>query len=675
MIQFISRVCIVIVCMASSAYAKQPPAGFGSSCSVFSKNINTDYLENKSAYGYLKNFINVEIDQTGKNVSTKCTDGLKKLELCIYNDAKTPTCDFVTFIPGDKKTIATISKNSTLLNDPYISKITLSASMLNDTTLCINMATPYGINNLICKDGITDTKDKEVAPPPACRAASQACVGINSSQFITNFSGQAVECVNDVLDNIFFDTTRCSQNADSYLSSMNAFSTFQKTLQNSVSLLLTLYIIVYGFNVILHQDKFGLESVVTHVMKFMLVAYFAIGLGPFYFQDGKKTIHSGMIEWGLPLLRGATSEFSQMVFSAAKTSNLCSFDAEKYPNDQKAYALWDTIDCKISAYLGLKSIYNMGKILDDDHFASAGPVIGTMGTRLADGPDHINPTSSTPEVGLLAAIFFMILGAATLPLAFMLIIFLLVAFSIIAGFISVYVVCLITLHVLVYVSPIFIPLALFPYTEKYFKAWLKALIGCALQPMIIAGFVALIMTIYDSVLFGGVGGCDFVIHQYNYISANNITDPTQLYRSFEMVLPNNVENCTKTIGYKMLGYASGEGMTSLNFLLFTVSFIKDSLHAYPDALLLMVISLIFYYFNSMVYSFASDIAGGVNVKSVSINALESVANGAEKLLMIAAGKGREAAMGKDDKKDSGKDGGKASGGGDNTAPKRGGAEK
>jgi len=685
MMQFIFRICIFITFIASSAYSKQPPPGFGSTCSIVPQNVNTDYLESKSAYGYLQNFINVGMNDQGPidpNDSTKstdgnaivpkCQDGLQKLEICIYNDGNISSCDFFTFKPGDKKTISSISKNPTLVNDSSVSNITLTASMINETTLCLNMTTPYGVNQLVCKNGIVSAKAE--VPPPACRSASKACIGINSSQLISNFSGQAIECVNDVMDNLFFDATRCSQNADSYLSSLNAFSTFQKTLQNSVSLLLTLYIIVYGFNIILHQDKFSLESVVTHVMKFMLVAYFAIGLGPFYFQDGKKTMHNGMIDWGLPLLREATSDFSQMVFSAAKTSNLCSFDAEKYPKGKKAYALWDTVDCKIGAYLGFKSVYNMGKILNDNHFVSAGPVIGAMGTKLQDGPDHIHPTSSTPEVGLLSTIFFMFLGGSTLPLGLMLIIFMLVAFSIVAGFISVYVVCLITLHALVYVSPIFIPLALFEYTDKYFKAWLKALVGSALQPMIIGGFAALIMTMYDSVLFGGENGCDFVIHQYNYISANNIIDPTQLYRSFEMVLPNNVDDCTKTIGYKILGYAAGEGMTSWNFLLFTVTFIKDTLHAYPDALLLMVISLIFYYFSSMVYDFASDITGGVGVKGVSVNALESVANGAEKLLMVALGKGKEAAKGKDDKKDDKKDGGKASGGGD-TAPKRGGAEK
>ena len=677
MINICLKLFIFLLCTMHNVHANQPPAGFGTTCMIAANNENTNYLVNKSAYGYLQSFINMKIDATGSSNDNKCNDGLTQLDLCIYNEAKNPPCDFVTFKPGDQKNVSTISKNPTLRDDHSIGSISLNASMVNDNTLCLNMATPYGFSQIVCKEGLTSDLKKAEAKAPICVSASKACVGINPSQTISNFSGQAVECVTDVLNNIFFDTTRCPATAESYLSSLNAFSTFQGALHNTVTLLLTLYIIIYGFNIVLNQDKFALESVVTHVMKFLLVAYFAIGLGPFYFQDGKKTIHNGMIDWGLPLLRQTTSDFSQMVFAAAGTRNLCSFDSDKYPAGKKAYALWDTIDCKIGAYFGIKSVYNLGNILDNNKFVKAGASIRPGGniTSLQNGPDNIDPTSGSPEIGLIPVILMMILGGS-IPVALMLLVFVMIFFSMVAGFISVYVVCVITLHVLVYISPIFIPLALFNYTKKYFDAWLKALVGCALQPMIVAGFVALMMTMYDDIIFGP-NGCDFIIHQYNYRGAGGIIDPTQVYRTFEMVLPSNIADCTSTIGYKILAYVSGEGKASLNLFLFSIPYVRDTLDASGDAMLLMVFSIIFYFFSSMVYDFAAELSGGVNVKGVSINAVESVVNGAKMVMSAIINKSKpkdkDDDKGKD--KDKGKDDDKGKESSGDTSPKRGDAPK
>jgi len=675
MINILLKIFVFILYTIYHVHANQPPAGFATTCMITPSNDNTKYLVNKSAYGYLQGFINMKMNAQGKSDDTKCTDGLPQLDLCIYNEAKNPTCDFVTFKVGEKKSVASISKNPTLQNDASIGNISLNASMMNDTTLCLNMATPYGSTQLLCKNRVKSDVKQAPVNAPVCVSASKACMGINPSQSIANFSGQAVECVTDVLNNIFFDTTKCPGNPDSYLSSLNAFSIFQEALHNTVTLLLTLYIMMYGFHIVLNQDRFGLESVVTHVMKFLLVAYFAIGLGPFYFQDGKKTIHSGMIDWGLPLLREATTDFTQMVFTAAGPRNLCYFDPATYPEGKKAYALWDTIDCKVAAYFGIKSVYNLGSILGDQHFVEAGPAILPTGniTRLIDGPDHIDITADTPEIGLLPIILLMMCGGS-LPVSLMLLVFVMICFSMVAGFISVYVVCFLTLHVLVYISPIFIPLALFDYTKKYFDAWLKATVGCALQPMIVGGFVALMMTMYDGILFGGANGCNFITHQYNYKGLGDIIDPTQIYRTFEMVLPSNISDCTNTIGYKILAYISGEGYHSLNLFLFSIPYVQDTLNASGEAMLLMVFSIIFYFFADMVYDFASELSGGVSVKGVSINVVEAVMNTTKQAVKAAisgaqrAGKAAASDGASELKKDDDK--GKNSGVKDNTAPQQ-----
>ena len=94
-------------------------------------------------------------------------------------------------------------------------------------------------------------------------------------------------------------------------------------------------------------------------------------------------------------------------------------------------------------------------------------------------------------------------------------------------------------------------------------------------------------------------------------------------------------------------------------------------------MLLMVFSIIFYFFSSMVYDFAAELSGGVNVKGVSINAVESVVNGAKMVMSAIINKSKpkdkDDDKGKD--KDKGKDDDKGKESSGDTSPKRGDAPK
>ena len=661
--------------LASSVWANQPPAGahgFGVPCGVASPPAGSvSYMTNQSVYGYLQGFI----DMTVNVPPGSCTDNVPQLDLCIYNDANNPPCDSITLYPGDSYAVSGISQNPTLTQDISVQSVIVTANIVgtSGSVLCLEMPTPYGVTPLVCKN-ITlppDASPSPVAPPVGCKPASNACFGINPSQSLFNFSGSAVECVTDVMNTIFIDTTRCPTNEESYLTSLKAWGSFQAALQQSITALLILYIMMYGFNVIMHQDKFNIDSVVSHVMKFMLVTYFSIGLGPFYFDSGgNKTIHNGMIDWGLPILREATVDFAQMVFAAAGTRDLCSFDIDTYPDGEEAYALWDVIDCKIGAYLGVKSVYFIG---DTTGFTEVGhpKYKGTLplSTVIPNG----DPNATPGEAAMFTLLLLLLLGG-NIVLIILLISFMLVFFGVVIGFISIYIICIITLHVLVYISPIFIPLALFERTKSYFDSWLKAVIGCTLQPMVIGGFVALMMTLYDDVLFGTDPGCQFVKHQLQATFANANGAATQNYSAFEMRLPSgDVSSCTNAMGYKLLAYIEGVGQGGLNLILFIIPYASDTLNATSNALILMVFSILFYYFSQGLYEFAADIAGGVKVSDVAfkmgsvvdgaIDAIKAVANGAKGLAKAAA---------KDKDGDGGdKRGGGSKGGGEGDASPKG----
>lgn len=669
------KILFFIILSVNFVHAGGQPAigavGFGSSCVALPNMQYTDYLVKNSIYGYVQSFLNMEVNTQGITDNTKCTDGLAQIDLCIYNNLKNPTCDFVTFKANDSKTIGSISKNSTLVNDSNISSIVLTASMANSTTLCIYMQTSYGTQPLLCKN----IPVQPVPPPLQPCSVTEACVGINPSQSMLNFSGSAIECVTAVLDTVFFNPAQCSGKgaAQTYTSNISNFAVFQQSMQSAVGALLILYVMFYGFEVILNQDKFSLESVAMKIFKFIMVAYFSVGLGPFYFQYGYKTIHNGMIDWGLPILREATNDFAQMVFAAGSTSGLCSFDPATYPPGKGAYALWDTIDCKIGAYLGDRGVYNLGSILTDERYIEvAGQKIvpPTAVISVLNGPDQLDPTNTSVGMGLVSVLSLLMLGGNPLT-AICILIYLVIYISMIASFISVYVVCFITLHILVYISPIFIPLALFERTSQYYQSWLKATVGCAIQPMVIAGFLAIVMNIYDDILFGQ-HGCEFVTHFYNFRDALGMIDSTQLYKTFEMYLPSNSTDCTSTIGYKFLAYGLGHGSSSINLLIVTFTQINDTLNAFGDSLLLLILAYLFYQVWDMMYSFGADISGGLNVKDVSVNAAAKVVNGvinagklAVRIGMAVATKGKsEADKMKNDVKN------KVSGNGGDSSPKR-----
>ena len=678
------KIILLLTCVIHGAYANQPTIGtkgFGSPCAPtnISATINSFLVE--SSYGYLQSFIDMtaNLPYNGANpISGNCNDNLPKLDICFYNEKNSPPCDFRTFQIGDSHTISTIVTNPTLQQDPFLQNLYLTASMLDANNLCLTMSTPYGQAPLVCKHVIT-------APPPpvtpSCVSASQSCIGVNYSQSIFNFSGSAVECVTDVLNNIFFDTTQCPSNEESYLSSLKAFASFQKVLQGTVGALLILYCMMFGFNMILNQDKFSLESVVKFLLKFVLVLYFSVGIGSYFNSQGQNTVHNGMTDWGLPILREITNDFTQMAFAAGGSRQLCYFDISQYPEGHKGYALWDIVDCKMGAYLGVKSVYNLGAILTNTNFIEIAKNLSlTDVLTLDNGPDLLNSQADTPEFGFPYMILLLLTGGNLLAMI-SIIAFIMIFFSISVGFISVYVVCLITLHVLVYISPIFIPMALFEYTNKYFQAWLKAIVSCALQPMIIGGFVALMMTMYDYILFGppvsaynSTPGCEFITHQYQYSGTTNGTAYTQNYNTFEMVLPSSdPSSCTDNIGYQLIAYTLGEGYTSIDLLILSIPQIKDTLDMAANCLILMVFSFVFYYFSSTLYDFAADITGGISVKGVALNVVQAVMNAPVRAIKAIASRGKSEAK-KDGGKDKGKDGkeGGDKGGG---APKRGGGNK
>lgn len=200
-------------------------------------------------------------------------------------------------------------------------------------------------------------------------------------------------------------------------------------------------------------------------------------------------------------------------------------------------------------------------------------------------------------------------------------IFLIVFLGIVLHFISSFLICVLTLYVMIYISPIFVTFALFNRTKGYFDSWLKISVSCALQPAILVGFLALVITMFDS---GMYNKCQFKRHTYEVSSSDSTR--TGYISTFGLIIPgsgDDAESCTSSVGYKMMRYYQGEGWDSFGLLLFTIHFIdgfSNQILAIEDLTALGLLCIIFYFFSSAMSDFASELTGGPNMKGVTVSA-------------------------------------------------------
>lgn len=300
-----------------------------------------------------------------------------------------------------------------------------------------------------------------------------------------HFSAPIAQCMKETLENVFYNRaghTQCySQmggtcNFDNIayrkgdiLGGLSFFSKMQAYLQAVVKMILTLGIVYFSMK-LLFADSGGIpkKELLMFMLKIALILYFATGdAWQTQFFDG---------------VYGASTVFSQMIFKIQTSDNPnkrdgCQFgnitlesgevisSGRNYPRGKEYLAIWDTLDCKIARYLGFGpevSTANIAKLI------LAGYITGPIGIYFS-----------------LALLFFgLVLIMVTLKALY---IFLSSSISII---------------MMVFVSPLIIPLSLFPKTDGIFKGWLTQLISFCLQPIILFAYIAIFITVMDKTLIG-----------------------------------------------------------------------------------------------------------------------------------------------------------------------------
>lgn len=147
--------------------------------------------------------------------------------------------------------------------------------------------------------------------------------------------------------------------------------------------------------------------------------------------------------------------------------NYCNFDRVQPPYQEKyQYAkLWDVIDCKLSKYIGI----------GDNRFDPFSPHLLKVASALF----------FVPFILILTIVFIIFVVLITLRI------------------VAVYINSVISISILVFVSPIIIPLVLFDFTKYIFETWARLLIGFIVQPVIMFTFLTILFAAYDLAMFGG----------------------------------------------------------------------------------------------------------------------------------------------------------------------------
>jgi len=606
-------------------------ANFGESCVNLPAVDNSGYLMNDTAYGYLvKN-----IDMT-TNIQNGCTQDGNILRFCIRNNTTNPVCNPVAMNLGQVKKLQDISSNPDIGANPLLADIQVSVEVV-DSNLCLMMSTSRGKMPVICRayNSIIVNPGVEAS---VCQNLGASCYdGSSKSQSLLSFSGVTINCVRQTLDKVFYTGNGCSQTEDSiYFTLLSPFPYFQEAMKKSIGAALILYVMFYGFKVVLNNEYVHLNKVATFILKFLFVVYFSVGLGNYYDQTGKSVNHNGMTETVLPMLLQLTSDFTEIVFLSGGSQGLCNYDPSKYEAGYGFYRVWDAIDCRVGYYFGMQLLYNLGSA----GFLSGGSTsaYGNIASSAADfGPPGTEGIEALKKPGMLTffVVMFGFFMAGNIIIVLCGMIFGIIFLSVIFYFLNVYLVSMVTLYVMVYISPIFVPMLLFERTKGYFDAWTKIIVSCALQPAVVGGFVALLLTMYDSIFFGN---CEYLRHDYNSSGIN--------FSTFELREPaSEPEKCINSTGYKLIKFYLGQGWEKKTLLIFEITTLSDFLDLALSMVYMVVYVFIFYFAIQSVNEFISDLTSGPNMSSVVVSptAIMGEAKQAAEFIKAAASKDPQAA--------------------------------
>ena len=480
--------------------------------------------------------------------------------------------------------------------------------------ICTQMLFPTGWTTMACKP--LPIPMTTYAPSDNCYVKATSCsTGETNTKSFFPFTALMMECVTDLVT-FLFQTPPCG-------CGQSPLAAFQGQLKTIVQMLLVLYVVILGFRVAVGGALPKKSEFFTFVLKFSLVAWFAVGglspnsnncsspgsspgSSPNSFTNPNANLSTFCNENPATLsciyldaLQGMNSFASILIGNSNATSTenggtdsvgLCQYPISSDPKDQYPdgygyLALWDALDCRIAFYLGIAS-------------PMAGGGLQAMTS---------NMLSNSPFTLIWSAFF-----AFYFPLVVFMVCFGVFLLSVIVYLVHVYILSMIALAIVVFVGPIFIPMALFDKTKGWFDEWFKLIIAYVLYPTIIMAFISIMISTYDSIIYSG---CSFTID-------SSVSFP---YWTFTESSLGAGSPCLKSVGYIVALVTSGTGSQVTQFAGGLFNFIRlaqdsvDIVNLLEAMMLCAFFAFLFYYFSKQLSAFAADISGATNLNKQAIS--------------------------------------------------------
>lgn len=502
--------------------------------------------------------------------------------------------------------------NEVVINGSWFQAVATSSEV------CVQvLAADYtGWITLGCKSNISNTLPTPSNVPTfsACfvdGSCGSAAASHTKSKFA--ITSVVVECIQGTLSNLFFEhVPGCER---------TLFSQFKAQMERIVWVALTLYVIFYGIRITLGERPPASGEVFIFVIKMALVIYFSVGGG----------VEDFLYEHFIDIMNSLT----KMMFDAGSVRydtngqlfnrGLCNFASSNYEEGYKLLALFDSIDCRLASYL------------------------------------FINPVTGEPQ--LLAMIIPAILTARIIFVIFALI-FALYLLSITVYVVHNFIMSIILLNLIMYFAPLFVPMALFSQTKKFYDSWVRSLLFGSLQPIVLFGFVTLMLTVFDQVFYAD---CTFIskpVTTSSVVTRNGQTSTVTKTSYYFIVDRANANTaCKRSMGYslseilnfnEMLDGITQRGNDLVSSVNNTPSFIevkkefvtaitfkdknaiKSTGAIAKGMMILALFAFLFYHFVEVVFSIAENLIGGPQNRSMVSTTPMGIANKAGAMTKDAA---------------------------------------
>jgi type IV secretory pathway VirB6-like protein len=429
--------------------------------------------------------------------------------------------------------------------------------------VCAQMKFTTGYRTLACKASI----------PPEVNMPDTACFvkGLPSfkdngfkTKWVFPITSKAVQIITEVLDSMFKGIPGCQ----------GGITYFQNSMKAIVRVLLILYVIFFGFKVATGREMVGKKDLFMFILKFAMVVYFSVGsfstTTDLSDSNGLLFIRRGVV--------AVMTSFSNMIIGAA-SPEICNFSNVQYPKGYDYLKLWDSLDCKLSFYLGFASPTEHG-------------------------------LSSHNEIGIFKLLWGLFSGANILILVF-LFCFGLFLLSIATYFTYLYVIAMVAITIMIFFGPVFIPLALFDQTKEYFDSWRKILLGYALQPVVAVAVIAVMIATFDMVIYSD---CKFEQRELH---------GGKPYWILKKDLQS--ETCKNSLGRYIVTMGESPHMAPVsadgndNKSLFTYNVATNTGGIVDGLLLSTFFAFLFYFFSRQIGNLASELGGSYAFDSAAIS--------------------------------------------------------